>query len=89
MAFHASDDGTDYVFLICARCATGLRKLPAGPRTKAINRAADAVLHDPGRYPHKAFADRDQASLFCRLAGDPVTAQGVVAECCNPMADLS
>lgn len=80
MAYHFGDDDTQFVFMICAPCAGRLNKLPAGTRIKALNRSADNVLHDPGRYAHRAFESGDMARTFCALAGDSVTSAGVVAE---------
>jgi hypothetical protein len=79
--FHAtSDDGAEFVGILCMTCTTRLNKLPTSTRIKALNRAADNVLHDPDRFAHRAFSDHDQASLFCALAACPDTVAGVLEE---------
>ena len=80
MTYQASEAGAHFVFMICQPCAARLARLPTSTQVKALNRAADNVLHDPGRYAHRAFADAAAAHLFCALAGDPATAPGVVDE---------
>ena len=85
-AYPAIEDGQPFVFLICAGCHSRLSKLPHGTRCKALNRAADNVVHDPYRYAHKAFATVDQALLFAALAGHVDTFQQVVDEMLAPTA---
>ena len=80
-AYHASDeDAGHYVFLICRSCSDGLAKLPKSTQAKAANRASDRVLHDPGRYACRGFADADDAQLFCSLAGHLSTGADVIAD---------
>ena len=78
--YPASDDGVDFVFAVCSTCYSRLSRLPAETRHKALNRAADTVADDPYRYAHRAFETELDARLFAGLAGDVVTASGVVTE---------
>ena len=79
-AYPAIEDGQPFVFLICAGCHSRLTKLPYSTRCKALNRAADNVVSDPGRYAHKAFENEIDARLFAGLAGDLVTSADVVRD---------
>jgi hypothetical protein len=78
--YPAVHEGIHYAFLICAQCYGRLSRLPVGTRIKALNRCADNVVDDPGRYAHRAFSSELEARLFAGLAGDLVTSAGVVAE---------
>lgn len=78
--YPASHEGVAFVFLICSPCHTRLSRLPHSTRCKALNRAADAVAHDPYRFAHRAFNTELEARIFAGLAGDPVTSAGVVAD---------
>jgi hypothetical protein len=81
--YPAVHEGTHYAFLICAQCYGRLSRLPVGTRIKALNRCADNVVYDPGRYAHRAFDSELAATVFAGLGGDQVTSAGVVAEMMN------
>ncbi len=78
--FAATSDRVPFVFAICRRCSESLRRLPAGTRQKAINRAFLRVVTRPDLHYHRAFESVEKAILFRSLAACPDTAAGVVAE---------
>jgi hypothetical protein len=78
--YPVSHEGIAFVFLICSLCHSRLSRLPHSTRFKALNRAADAVAHDPYRFAHRAFETTDQALLFAAMAGHIDTAAAVVAD---------
>jgi len=65
--YHASYEGVAFAYAICGACYRRLRSLPASTRIKALNRAADAVAAHPERFPHKAFAAKDEAVVYAGL----------------------
>lgn len=76
-AFSASTKAGEFgVFLICQRCDSRLAKLPTGPQSKALDRAAEKALDDPDRFLAKILPDQGAADLVLALLRHP----GYVAE---------
>lgn len=68
-AYHFELRGKSAVVGLCAHCERDLARLPASTARKAIARAVDRAVADPGRHWCTTFKDSDAADLACALAG--------------------
>lgn len=65
----ALQDGRSSIVGMCLHCEKALDKLPTTTRRKALARAVDKAVGDPGRHWCSVFEDRDAADLSCALLG--------------------
>lgn len=61
--------GQSAIVGLCASCEQALDQLPSTTRRKALDRAVDRAVADPGRHWCSVFEDRDAADLSCALLG--------------------
>lgn len=68
------------LFGLCARCELANRRLPAGPRQKRLNAAAELAARDTtGRFWTARFPDHSAAELAAHMLGHPNTAPETAA----------
>ena len=61
--------GQSAIVGLCASCEQAIARLPSTTRRKAIERAVNRAVADPGRHWCSVFEDRNAADLNCALLG--------------------
>ena len=61
--------GQSAIVGLCASCEQAIARLPSTTRRKALTRAVDKAVGDPGRHWCSVFEDQGAADLSCALLG--------------------
>ena len=65
----ALQDGRSAIIGLCLQCEQALDRLPARTRRKALARAVDKAVGDPGRHWCALYDDQGAADVACALLG--------------------
>lgn len=61
--------GQSAIVGVCASCEQALDQLPSTTRRKALDRAVDRAVADPGRHWCALYDDQGAADVACALLG--------------------